>query len=84
MHVDPYNAPMKNLDHMLQSKQGLFFMDAPRIFQREAAKSHSARVTRGVGHTKRVRVLDWSASSPDLSLSPIENVFVVHSIEYML
>uniref|UniRef100_A0AAR2K5U3 Tc1-like transposase DDE domain-containing protein n=1 Tax=Pygocentrus nattereri TaxID=42514 RepID=A0AAR2K5U3_PYGNA len=60
--------------HMLPSKQRLF-QGRPCLFQQDNAKPHSARVTTAWLHSKRVRVLDWPACSPDLS--PIENVWCV-------
>ena len=58
--------------HMLPSKQRLFH-GRPCLFQQDNAKPHSARVTTAWLRSKRVRVLDWPACSPDLS--PIENVW---------
>ena len=58
--------------HMLPSKQRIFH-GCPCLFQQDNAKPHSARVTTAWLRSKRVRVLDWPACSPDLS--PIENVW---------
>ena len=58
--------------HMLPSKQCLFH-GRPCLFQQDNAKPHSARLTTAWLRSKRVRVLDWPACSPDLS--PIENVW---------
>uniref|UniRef100_A0AAR2KV54 Tc1-like transposase DDE domain-containing protein n=1 Tax=Pygocentrus nattereri TaxID=42514 RepID=A0AAR2KV54_PYGNA len=58
--------------HMLPSKQRLF-QGRPCLFQQDNAKPHSACVTTAWLRSKRVRVLDWPACSPDLS--PIENVW---------
>ena len=58
--------------HMLPSKQRLFH-GRPCLFQQDNAKPHSARLTTAWLRSKRVRVLDWPACSPDLS--PIENVW---------
>ncbi len=57
--------------YMLPSKQCLF-QGHPCLFQ-DNSKPHSARVTAAWLRSKRVRVLDWPACSPDLS--PIENVW---------
>ena len=58
--------------HMLPSKQRLFH-GRPCLFQQDNAKPHSACLTTAWLRSKRVRVLDWPACSPDLS--PIENVW---------
>ena len=58
--------------HKLPSKQRLF-QGCPCLFQQDNAEPHSARVTKVWLRSKRVRVLDWPAYSPDLS--PIENVW---------
>ena len=58
--------------HMLPSKQRLFH-GRPCLFQQDNAKPHSAHLTTAWLRSKRVRVLDWPACSPDLS--PIENVW---------
>ena len=58
--------------HMLPSKQRLFH-GRPCLFQQDNDKPHSARLTTAWLRSKRVRVLDWPACSPDLS--PIENVW---------
>ena len=57
--------------HMLPSKQRLF-QRRPCLFIQDNAKPHSACVITAWLRSKRVRVLDWPACSPDLSL--IENV----------
>ncbi len=44
-----------------------------RLFQKNNAKSHTAAITTAWLHSRRVRVLNWPACSPDLS--PIENIW---------
>ena len=51
----------------------VFFMDAPAYFSKTMPNHISARLTTAWLRSKRVRVLDWPACSPDLS--PIENVW---------
>ena len=58
--------------HMLPSKQRLF-KRRPCLFMQDNAEPHSTHVTTAWLCSKRVRVLDWPACSPDLS--PIENVW---------
>ncbi|KAL6463867.1 hypothetical protein MHYP_G00282580 [Metynnis hypsauchen] len=66
--------------HMLPSKKYLL-QGRLCLFQQDNAKPHSARVTTAWLHSKRVRILDWPACSPDLS--PIENVWRImkHKIQ---
>ncbi len=45
--------------HMLPSRR--------RVFQQDNAKPHTAAITTAWLHSRRVRVLNWPASSPDLS-----------------
>ncbi len=51
--------------HMLPSRR--------RVFQLDNAKPHTAAITTAWLRSRRVRVLNWPACSPDLS--PIENVW---------
>ncbi len=51
--------------HMLPSRR--------RLFQQDNAKPHTAAITTAWLCSRRVRVLNWSACSPDLS--PIENIW---------
>ncbi len=51
--------------HMLTSRQCLF--------QQDNAKPHTAAITTAWLHSRRVRVLNWPACSPDLS--PLENIW---------
>ncbi len=50
--------------HMLPSRR--------RLFQQDNAKPHTAAITTAWLRSRRVRVLNWPACSPDLS--PIENI----------
>ena len=58
--------------HMLPSRWRLF-QGRPCIFQQDNAKPHTASITTAWLRRRRVRVLNWSACSPDLS--PIENIW---------
>ncbi len=51
--------------HMLPSRRC--------VFQQDNAKPHTAAITTAWLHSRRVRVLNWPACSPDLS--PIENIW---------
>ncbi len=51
--------------HMLPSRW--------RLFQQDNAKPHTAAITTAWLRSRRVRVLNWPACSPDLS--PIENIW---------
>ncbi len=53
--------------HMLPSRR--------RLFQQDNAKPHTAAITTAWLHSRRVRVLNWPACSPDLS--PIENIWCI-------
>ncbi len=58
--------------HMLPSRRRLF-QGRPCVFQQDNAKPHTAAITTAWLHSRRVRVLNWPACSPDLS--PIENIW---------
>ncbi len=53
--------------NMLPSRQ--------RVFQLENAKPHTTAITKAWLHSRRVRLLNWPACSPDLS--PIENILCI-------
>ncbi len=52
--------------HMLPSRRRLF-QGRPCVFQQNNAKPHNAAITTAWLHSRRVRVLNWPACSPDLS-----------------
>ncbi len=58
--------------HMLPSRRRLF-QGRPCVFQQDNAKPHTAAITTAWLRSRRVRVLNWPAYSPDLS--PIENIW---------
>ncbi len=58
--------------HMLPSRRRLF-QGMPCVFQQDNAKPHTAAITTAWLRSRRVRVLNWPACSPDLS--PIENIW---------
>ncbi len=60
--------------HMLPSRRRLF-QGRPCVFQQDNAKPHTAAITTAWLRSRRVRVLNWPAYSPDLS--PIENIWCI-------
>ncbi len=60
--------------HMLPSRRRLF-QGRPCVFQKDNAKPHTAAITTAWLRSRRVRVLNWPACSPDLS--PIENIWCI-------
>ncbi len=60
--------------HMLPSRWRLF-QGRPCVFQQDNAKPHTAAITTAWLRSRRVRVLNWPACSPDLSL--IENIWCI-------
>ncbi len=58
--------------HMLPSRRRLF-QGRPCVFQQDNAKPHTAAITAAWLRSRRVRVLNWPACSPDLS--PIANIW---------
>ncbi len=54
--------------HMLPSRRRLF-QGRPCVFQQDNAKPHTAAITTAWLRSRRVRVLNWPACSPDLSLN---------------
>ncbi len=60
--------------HMFPSRQHLF-QGRPCVFQQDNAKPHTAAITTAWLHSRRVRVLNCPACSPDLS--PIENIWCI-------
>ncbi len=60
--------------HMLPSRWRLF-QGRPCVFQQDNAKPHTAAITTAWLRSRRVRVLNWPACSPDNS--PIENIWCI-------
>ncbi len=60
--------------HMLPSRCRLF-QGRPCVFQQDNAKPHTAAITTAWLRSRRVRVLNWPACSPDLS--PIEKFWCI-------
>ncbi len=58
--------------HMLPTRWRLF-QGRPCVFQLNNAKPHTAAITTARLRSRRVRVLNWPACSPDLS--PIESIW---------
>ncbi len=58
--------------HMLPSRWRLF-QGRPCVFQQDNAKPHTTAITATWLRSRRVRMLNWPACSPDLS--PIENIW---------
>ncbi len=65
---------MGSLQHMLPSRWRLF-QGRSCVFQQDNAKPHTAAITTAWLHSRRVRVLNWPACSPDLS--PIQNIWLI-------
>ncbi len=66
--------------HMLPSRRRLF-QGRPCVFQQDNAKPHTAAITTAWLRSRRVRVLNWPACSPDLS--PIENIWRIINEKYV-
>ncbi len=62
------------VQHMLPSRWRLF-QERPCVFQQDNAKPHTAAITTAWLRSRRVRVLNQPACSPDLS--PIENIWCI-------
>ncbi len=60
--------------HMVPSRRHLF-QGRPCVFQQDNAKPHTAAITTAWLRSRRVRVLNWPACSPDLS--PIKNIWCI-------
>ncbi len=79
-HYECWKVYIKVLEqHMLPSRWRLF-QGNPCVFQQDNANLHIAAITTAWLHSRRVRVLNWSACSPDLS--PIENIW--HIIKWKI
>ncbi len=66
--------------HMLPSRRRVF-KGRPCVFQQDNAKPHTAAITTAWLRSRRVRVLNWPACSPDLS--PIENIWHIVKQKYV-
>ncbi len=60
--------------HMLPSRR--------HVFQQDNEKPHTAAITTAWLHSRRVRVMNWPACSPDLS--PIENIWRIIKLKNQL
>ncbi len=77
MNAERYKKVLEQ--HMLPSRRRLF-QGRPCVFQQDNAKPHTAAITTAWLRSRRVRVLNWPACSPDLS--PIENIW--HIIKWKI
>ncbi len=66
--------------HMFPSRRRLI-QGRPCVFQQNNAKPHTAAITTAWLRSRRVRVLNWPASSPDIS--PIENIWRIIKEKYL-
>ncbi len=70
MNAERYRKVLEQ--HLLPSRRSVF-QGRPCVFQQDNAKPHTAAITTAWLRSRRVRVLNWPACSPDLS--PIENIW---------
>ncbi len=71
-HYESWNVNKVLEQHMLPSRWHLF-QGRPCVFQQDNAKPQTVAITIAWLRSRRVRVLNWPACSPDLS--PIENIW---------
>ncbi len=62
-----------NAERYIKVLEQHMLLSSRRVFQQDNAKPYAAAITTAWLRSRRVRVLNWPACSPDLS--PIENIW---------
>ncbi len=76
---------IKVLEQQMLPSRWRLFWGKPCVFQQDNAKPHTAAITTAWLRSRRVRVWNWPACSPDFPdrLSPIENIWCFIKWKYV-